>query len=208
MKALPGGARAGRRAVLSLPFLALGQPALASRTRVGEVAAVSGTAVALFSGEAIRALSPAADVLMDDLLRTGEASRLACRLEGRIDVRLGENAALRVDALTVRGPRAGTAIRSFGGPMLFDRAPVPGHQPTEVVLPWARIGVRGTRFFAGVLDGVQAVFVARGQVNVATGHGQALLGEGEGVDISEAGAPGPVRRWGEARIARALALVD
>lgn len=200
--------RRARRALLVVPALAaLSRPALALRMRVGEVTALSGAAAALFSGEPPRALSPAAPIMLEDLLTTGPAARLACRLEGGLDLRMGENAALRVDALALRGPRPGVALRGFGGALLLDVPRAAPPIPVDVVLPWAHIGVRGTRFVAGLLDGVQAVFVARGRVQVRAAGGAALLSEGEGIDIAPDGMPGPVRAWAAPRVARALSLV-
>ncbi|BDG70265.1 FecR domain-containing protein [Roseomonas fluvialis] len=199
---------ADRRHLLLAPaLLVLPRPALSQRIRVGEVTALTGAAAALFSGEAPRPLAPDAPVLMEDLLTTGPAARLACRLDGGLELRMGENAALRVDALALRGPRPGTSLRGFGGALLLDIPRSERPAPVDVTLPWAHIGVRGTRFFAGVLDGVQAVFVARGRVEVRTAGGTVPLGEGQGVDVAPNGAPGPVREWGAPRIARALALV-
>ena len=77
-------------------------------------------------------------------------------------------------------------------------------------LPWARIGVRGTRVFAGMMDGFGAVFVARGRATVDAIGVRVTLSEGDGVDIplQPFGPPNlAVRRWGQPRIARALALV-
>lgn len=197
-----------RHALLVAPALLVPpRPVLALRSRVGAVTALSGAAAALFSGEPPRPLAPDAPVLMDDLLTTGPGARLACRLEGGLDLRMGENAALRVDALALRGPRPGVALRGFGGALLLDVPRTERPAPVDVTLPWAHIGVRGTRFVAGVLDGVQAVFVARGRVEVRAAGGTVSLGEGEGVDVATDGAPGPVRAWGAARIARALSLV-
>lgn len=199
-----------RRRLLLLASMLLPAPALAGRARVGEVTLLDGSAVALFSGEPPRPLAPAAPVMIEDLLSTGPATRLACRLDGGVDLRLGENASLRVDLLALRGPRPGTAIRSFGGAVLMDIPPeatAVRRGATTLTLPWARIGVRGTRFFAGPLDGGNAVFVARGQVEVAAAGAVAVLTEGEGVDVAEGGPLGPVRRWGAPRVARALALV-
>jgi ferric-dicitrate binding protein FerR (iron transport regulator) len=118
-----------------------------------------------------------------------------------------------VDTVVLRGPQAGVVLRDFGvgGPLLIDRPPAPAARPVSLELPWARIGVRGTRFFAGVLDGTGAVFVARGRVTVDAIGTRVTLAEGEGVDIplQPSGPPDlPVRRWGQARIARALALVE
>ena len=72
-------------------------------------------------------------------------------------------------------------------------------------MPWGRIGVRGTRVWGGVMDGVGGVFVARGRATVDALGVRVTLIEGEGVDIplQPFGPPDlTVRRWGEARIAR------
>jgi ferric-dicitrate binding protein FerR (iron transport regulator) len=197
-----------RHALFVVPaLLVLPRPALALRARVGEVTALTGPAAAVFSGEPPRALAPAAPIMMEDLLTTGPAARLACRLEGGLDLRMGENAALRVDALALRGPRPGVALRGFGGALLLDVPRAERPAPVDVAMPWAHIGVRGTRFFAGVLDGVQAVFVVRGRVEVRAPGGAVSLGAGEGVDVAADGSAGGVRSWGPPRIARALALV-
>jgi ferric-dicitrate binding protein FerR (iron transport regulator) len=202
-----------RRALAWLATLALPAPALAlsTRTTVGEVTAVTGVATALFSGDPPRALAPAAPVMMEDLLATGPAARLACRLANGLALQLGENAALRVDATTLGRRRSGTAIRSFGGAVLLDVPPPAAGgrgDPTSLTLPWAHIGVRGTRFFAGPLDGRNAVFVQQGVVEVTAAGATAVLSEGEGVDVLAGDPPGPVTRWGEPRIQRALALVS
>ncbi|WP_426955178.1 FecR domain-containing protein [Muricoccus radiodurans] len=198
-----------RRILSLLPLLALAPRAgLGDRARVGEVSDVTGEAEAHFSGGPPRALSPAAALLMDDLIRTGASARLVGLLEGGIEIRLGERASLRVDALTLRGPRTGVALRVFDGPVLYDRPPQRMPTPVTMTLPWARIGVRGTRFFAGPLDGRYAVFVARGRVEVEAAGVRRDLAAGDGVDVPEIGAPpGPVVRWGEPRVARAMALV-
>lgn len=205
------------RRFLSMLLLSAVLPprALASvRMRVGEVSELTGEATAHFPDAAPRALAPASPLLRQDLITTGRAARLTGRLEGGIEFRLGERASLRVDALTLQGPRAGTVLRIFDGPMLLDRPPrEDGSQgmapPIILNFPWGRIGVRGTRFFAGPIDGQPAVFVFRGEVAVEAGGGRVLLREGEGTDLrSPAAPPGPASRWSRARIDRASALVE
>jgi hypothetical protein len=68
--------------------------------------------------------------------------------------------------------------------------------------------VRGTDFFAGPIDGSYGVFVFHGRVDVATGGGSVSLTDGEGTSISQSSAaPGEVKRWPAAKIARAEQLV-
>jgi len=204
-----------RRHFLFLAMLAASRPAEASRRRVGEVSSVAGNAVAKFPGpdDEPRSLVPASPVLLEDLLETDASARLACLLEGRLALHLGGGARLRVDRVVLRGPQTGVILRDFGagGPLLVDRAPTPDAPPTVVELPWARLGLRGTRVFAGVMDGFGSVFVARGRVTVDAIGTRVILTGGDGVDIplQPFGPPDlPVRRWSQARIARALALVE
>jgi hypothetical protein len=202
-----------RRHLLTLIALAASRPGHAARARVGEVSAVTGAATAAFSNDPPRRLSHASPVLIDDLLATEASARLACRLDGGLALRLGGGAKLRIDAAVLHGPQASVTLRDLGvgGPLLIDRPPTHGAPPISVLLPWARIGVRGTRVWAGVMDGFGTVFVARGRVTVDALGTRATLTEGEGVDIplQPSGPPDlPVRRWGQARINRALALVE
>ena len=202
-----------RRHLLPLVTLPASRPGRAARARVGEVSSVTGAAAALFPDDPPRPLSPASPVLIEDLLATEASARLACRLDDGLELRLGGGARLRIDAAVLRGPQAGVALRDVGvgGPLLIDRPPAPAAPPVSVSLPWARIGVRGTRVFAGVMDGLGAVFVARGRATVDAVGTRVILADGEGVDIPllPFGPPDlPVRRWSRARIDRALALVE
>jgi hypothetical protein len=202
-----------RRPFLLLATAAGSSPAEAARARVGEVSSITGAAAAHFSDDPPRLLSLASPVLIEDVLATEASARLACQLEGGLLLRLGSGARLRIDSAVLRGPQAGIALRDLGvgGPLLIDRPLAPGAPPISLVLPWARIGVRGTRVWSGVMDGFGAVFVARGRVTVDAIGTRVTLVEGDGVDIplQPFGPPDLiVRRWGQARIARALALVE
>jgi hypothetical protein len=202
-----------RRHLLPLLAFPASSPARAARARVGEVSSVTGAATALFPSDPPRPLSPASPVLIEDVLATEASARLACQLDGGLELRLGGGARLRIDAAVLRGPQAGIALRDLGvgGPLLIDRPPSPAAPPIAVSLPWARIGVRGTRVWTGVMDGFGAVFVARGRATVDAIGTRVTLTEGEGVDIplQPFGPPDlTVRRWGQARIDRALRLVE
>src|SRR3712207_4092485 len=107
-----------RRLFLSLVILTAPRLAEAARSRVGEVSAVSGAAVALFPDDPPRPLSPTSPVLIEDLLSTDTAGRLTARLDGGLELRLGGNAKLQIVAALLRGPNAGIVLRDHaaGGP--------------------------------------------------------------------------------------------
>lgn len=121
-------------------------------------------------------------------------------------INLGPDSEIGIDSFTAS---LGGQI-SLGGAMVFDRPEDLPPIDLTVRSAFARIGVRGTPFFAGPSKGVFAVFVARGSVRVGApgGFGSArILGPGEGVDIARPGRPGPVVRWGQARVDAAFASV-
>jgi hypothetical protein len=204
-----------RLLLLAAPALLPRSARAAARRQVGEVETVTGRALAHFAEDPPRTLAPAAPVLFEDMLATDADARLSCRLATGITLRLGGNATLRVDRLALAGPRRGVVLQSLSGPLTFDRPPPEdGRRPPPVTLdlPWSRIAVRGTRFFAGPLDGVRAIFCARGSILVTRPGSawQVSLAAGDGIDLPDADGPLPrpeVRAWGQARIARAFALV-
>jgi ferric-dicitrate binding protein FerR (iron transport regulator) len=147
-------------------------------------------------------------VFEGDTVRTDTRSLAELMLAEATRINLGPNSELQIDSFTAS---LGGQV-SLGGAMVFDRPE--DLPPTDLTVrsAFARIGVRGTRFFAGPSKGVFAVFVARGSVEVSTGRGFSvvtrILGPGDGVDIARPGGrPGPVVRWGQARIDAAFASV-
>ena len=73
----------------------------------------------------------------------------------------------------------------------------------------ASIGVRGTDFWAGDIDGNFAVLLFEGAVEVATDAGAVTLDQpGQGVTLTTRDAPpGDIKNWPQAKIDRALARV-
>lgn len=125
---------------------------------------------------------------------------------------MGENARLVIDAF-VYHPAGGIdrLIVSAAGPFRFVSASLPRRPASTVRVetPVALIGVRGTDFWGGPIDGSYGVFLLEGAVTVSNSAGEAVLDEpGEGVNIDGLGvAPGPVTIWPEDKAARALATV-
>jgi hypothetical protein len=75
--------------------------------------------------------------------------------------------------------------------------------------PVATIGVRGTDFWTGPIDGQFGVLIMEGEVVVSNPAGEAILdAPGEGTNIAGAdSAPGPVTQWPQEKVDRALSAV-
>jgi hypothetical protein len=177
----------------------------AAEEAVGAVARVSGAAEAE-AKPATRKLAEGSPIYLNDLLRTGENSRLTLVLGGRTSLRLGSLAKLHIDRFIVD---AGGDFNLEGGPLLLDAQAGSFQKGLEVHSPFALIAVRGTSFYAGPLDGGFAVFVRHGEVAIRAGGTELRLGAGQGSTIRRIGGrPGPRQTWSAAKIARAMAQVE
>jgi hypothetical protein len=198
--------RALRRAVLATPFLLWPRSAPAIGSAVGRVGELRGEATAT-GGAPPRSLAPEALVFEGDLIATADAARLTLQLGEALEVRLGGGVRLRIDRFLLR---TGGTLALERGAMLLDRDArrAAATEGVAVRSPFGLIAVRGTRFFAGPSRGAFGVFVERGAVLVIGGDRAVELGPGLGADIAATGAPpvGPTR-WGEPRIAEAMASV-
>ena len=198
-----------RRRVLAGLSVAASASLLPSRLlaadAIGEVTELTGEATAE-RGAAPVALRVGADVMVRDLIKTGNRSFLAMRLGAETDMRLGEDAELLIDEylLDIRG-----TFDLSNGAMVFDRPEAAPKTATTIRTVFGQIGVRGTRFFAGPSNGVFGVFVERGAVRVTAAGTTQDLSPGEGVDIAAPSAPASeVARWSDERIAAAFASVE
>lgn len=185
--------------------MAFGRQARAAG-RIGHAVRTAG-APSLQRAQSLYPLRARDEVFEGDTVRTDLRSLAELMLAEATRISLGPNSELVIDSFTAN---FGGQI-SLGGAMVFDRPEDLPPIDLTVRSAFARIGVRGSRFFAGPSKGVFAVFVARGSVEVRMNNqvgGFTLLGPGEGVDIARAGGrPGPVVRWGQARIDAAFASV-
>jgi ferric-dicitrate binding protein FerR (iron transport regulator) len=172
--------------------------------RVGAVIAVAGSAFLERDSNRMPAAG-GADVMLDDLALTGEASRLDLQLGRATRIKLGARSELKIDRF-VAGSSADVEL--LDGPVLIEHRG--GAEPRFTVnSPYALIAARGTDFFAGPSAGVFGVFVRSGRVDVRTRAGSVRLRAGEGTDIAAPGAPPtPPKQWGAPRIAAALASVS
>ena len=170
---------------------------------IGKVVSVDGS-VGLQRDASDLDLSPDDPLLIADRVMTREDGFALLLLGDRTKINLGAASELTIDQFIV--DQGGTI--SMGGAMLFDRpADLP---PTDITIltAFGQIGVRGTTFFAGPTKGRFSVFVDHGSVAVIGGGEERVLMAGEGVEFEAVGSPpGPVVKWGKARIDEAYASV-
>jgi hypothetical protein len=171
---------------------------------VGTIADLRGEAAAE-QAKKRRKLRVKSPVELTDILTTAKQSRLTARLGDKTTLRMGAETRVKIDNFIVD---AGGELTLGSGALLLD-APMDGFpKGLAVESPFALIAVRGTRFFAGKIDGVFGVFVERGSVNVTAGGRTVRLRRGQGIDIPRRGGPpGPIKTWGQPKIRKALALV-
>jgi hypothetical protein len=171
---------------------------------VGVVADLRGEAVAQQAKQQ-RKLQIKSPVEIGDTLMTARKSRLRANLGSTTSLRMGAETRVKIDYFIVD---AGGELTLGSGALLLDAPSGEFEKGLAVESPFALIAVRGTRFFAGKIDGVFGVFVASGSVNVTAGGQTVRLRAGQGTDIARAGGPpGPVKTWGQPKIQKALALV-
>jgi ferric-dicitrate binding protein FerR (iron transport regulator) len=175
----------------------------AGEQAVGAVSEVTGEAVAQLN-ERSRKLERKSPLYLGETINTGVQSRLRAVLARKTSLRLGANTKVRIDQFLVN---TGGELVLDSGALLIDVSSKLSKK-LEVQSPFALIAVRGTRFFAGPIDGIFGVFVARGAVDVTAGNRTVRLKTGEGTDIARPGdEPGPVKKWGKPKIGKAMALV-
>ncbi len=148
---------------------------------------------------------------MQDLLKTRVDARLKVRFNDGSTVVMGENAELMVDKFVYVPKKARTiALNALKGALRFVGKKLQGYarQDVKVKLPVGTLGVRGTDFWVGRIDGDTGVPVIDGKVLVKSKFGLVSLGPGEGTMIKDDGILSPAKKWGEAKKSRALKMVE
>ncbi|MBV9376880.1 MAG: FecR domain-containing protein, partial [Alphaproteobacteria bacterium] len=144
-------------------------------------------------------------VFVGDTILTSAQSALSLRLGTATLVRLGPDAALRIDRYLMN---VGGTLELARGPMVFLHDPGAAAPGVAVRSPFGLIAVRGTRFFAGPSNGVFGVFVDEGAVSVVGVNTAVEVTAGLGTDIAHPGEePTNPHPWGRARIEAAFASV-
>ena len=199
-----------RRTLLLLLAAVALAPAAAAAPAIGSVSRLAGGASATLAGKAA-GLSAGAEVFMAETIVTGTGARLEITLADRTTLTLGEDARLTLDEF-VFDPRAATRIDlTVTGAFRYvsGKLGLGATRTAEVTTPFATIGVRGTVFWGGPIDGHFGVVVLAGTVSVTHRGRTVVLGRpNQGTDLAgTASRPGPVHPWTEPKIDRAIATI-
>lgn len=154
-------------------------------------------------------LQLASTVARDDQLTTGPGSRLQIALVDGGRLTLGENASLRVTPVLVESSRSLNRMDIKGAfRMVSAAAQAQRKQEWVVETSVATIGIRGTDFWGGPIDGALDVMVISGTVEVINTGGRVLLEPGQGTVVRDASsAPSVSVIWGTVKVQRALSMV-
>jgi hypothetical protein len=184
--------------------------AAAAATAIGKVTRLQGAAEGTVEGVR-RRLSADDPVHLDEAIATGDGARLELALDDASVLTIGENATLTLDAFVYNaGGENRLALSVAGAFRLVSGALLPGAaRQASVTTPFAVIGVRGTDFWGGPIDGGFGVFLFEGAVSVSNAGTTVDLTEaGQGVSFDNAAAaPGPITVWPQDKVARAVATV-
>jgi hypothetical protein len=165
------------------------------------------------SGETAAAAIIGSPVHMKDELRTGPEGRLKVTFRDDTVLTLGEKASVIIDRYVYDPDQStgATVLLATKGAFRFASGRIKEMKGSTIAVttPMADIGVRGTEFWGGPIEGKYGVLLLEGEVVVSNQAGSVTLSQtGQGTDIpSPLDPPDPVKAWGADKIARAVASV-
>jgi FecR protein len=156
---------------------------------------------------------------MNDELRTGAKARLQVSFRDSTQLNLGENATVVVDRF-VYDPDAGTGevvLKTGVAALRMATGKISEMQNKKITVsaPFATLGVRGTDFWWGPIDGHFGVLLlSESKLDVRNDAGAVLIDKaGYGTDIHAElkggwGPPSPPYRWDPGKVQRAVSQTN
>jgi hypothetical protein len=151
-------------------------------------------------------------IFMNEKLTTGGRTRLELTFVEGTRLTVGDNASVTVDRFLYQPRGLGNAFDAVViGPFRFisGKLDKTGGSTSTVKTAFATIGVRGTNFWGGPIDGHSGVVLFSGAVTVTNPSGSVELSKpGQGTNIITRNLlPSAVTTWPKDKVARALATV-
>lgn len=196
-------------AIAVLLCLAAG-PASAADS-IGSVTKMQGQAHGGLAGADV-VLQVGTAIFADEKLTTGAKTRLEVTFVDGTKITIGEKASLTVDKFVYKPRSLGNVLdAAVTGPFRFvsGKLDKTSAGSARVVTAFATIGIRGTDFWGGPIDGHNGVVLLSGAITVRNALGRTDLSKpGQGSDIITLDTP-PRRAtmWPKEKVSRALATV-
>jgi hypothetical protein len=155
-------------------------------------------------------------VHMNSQLRTGPEARLEVTFVDDTVLTLGENASVVIDRY-VYNPGEGTgevALTATRAALRFTTGKFNQLREKSITVntPVAALAVRGTDFWAGIVDYQYGVLLLRGKLDVGNSVGDVTLLPGQGTDfapsLKDPEGPGTPYKWPPDKVARALSTTS
>lgn len=196
-----------------LPFAqARAEAAAAAPPPVGTIIELEGTG-GVVSGSQQAVLKAGSPIYMNDIVFTNDASRAVIWLNDETEITLSSNTQLRIDTYVFEGEEAAANKGVYSilkGSFIYISGLIANKVKPDVTINTTvgTIGVRGTVFWGGDIDGEYGLLVQEGAVRLKTEAGEALVKEGEGTSVRDRySVPSPPRPWTQEKIDRAINTV-
>ncbi|HEY8964158.1 MAG TPA: FecR domain-containing protein, partial [Alphaproteobacteria bacterium] len=148
-----------------------------------------------------------------DILTTGPKAKLYIQFIDNTEFTLSENAQFTVEEYNFNEKDASKNYATYSvleGAFLYVSGLVAKKKNPDVKvnIPQGSIGIRGTKFWGGMVDGKYGVIVGEGKVTVKNKAGSATLIKGQGTTLLDrVTKPEAPKKWTPEKIARATATV-
>lgn len=148
-------------------------------------------------------------VYMNDTIETGADSKAHILFIDDTEITLGENASLTIDEYIFDPEYTSANAGRFAitkGTFLFISGLLSKKERPDVQVDtsYGTIGIRGTKFWGGMLDDEYGVLVEEGEITVQTQRGRIEVKEGLGTTIRSRNAiPARAHIWSPERISKA-----
>lgn len=209
-------------AVIALVFVMIG-PARAQTDTVaaqavpgqvvGTLIDAEGSITLVTPGGEPRTAAANAPIHMNDLVETGAGGRAFILLMDDTELTLGENTQLTIDEYvfdeenTTNNKGRYSILR---GAFLYTSGLIAkkDNPDVQVKTPYGSVGIRGTAFWGGDIDGEYGILVTAGRVSVQTERGRIYVDEGHGTSLRSATSiPARASVWAEEKIGRAVQTI-
>lgn len=196
-----------------LPFAqAHAQVASAAPNPVGMIVEIEGSA-GIVSGTQQSALKAGSPIYLNDVVFTNDSSRAVIWLIDDTEITLSDNTQLRIDTYVFKGeedPSNKGVYSILKGSFIYVSGLIANKAKPDVTIhtPVGSIGIRGTAFWGGEIDGEYGVLVEEGAVRLKTVAGEVLVNKGEGTSVRDRhSVPSAAKPWEPEKINRAINTV-